>query len=353
MHHNHGYQYTEGRRREALTRCFFRACPYFGRLSITATVWAPTSLSFFFLGFHFPVGAVGMSLLPRSWGGQWSVRSQLAPAAHAVPPWVAFGARRIPSPPITLPSVRLTRVTGRSMVSATSRLHGAIIEQYHPCSQPQKLLFKSSLRGPKYSERRCWRPDVRPQKVRQYRISRGYHWMAKGMRLIYFSCRCETSPTRCDWLGRRGGRERDDGLRNGQADARPSDDAGRSTSHSQYEAWRWPRADPTGTFVWLCIELRNSPNLRRVVTATDPFPSRTMSTCSRRTHHRRCHRRLRPVRGARQRLGIRITCSRRLYGHESGLRQNWRLQPRSHQVDHLRRLSRPRAQADGPRGLLR
>lgn len=91
-------------------------------------------------------------------------------------------------------------------------------------------------------------------------------------KVILVSCRCETSPTRCDWLGCRGGRERDDGLRNGQADARPSDDAGRSASHSQYEAWRRPRADPTGTFVWLCIELRNSPNLRRAVTVTDPFP---------------------------------------------------------------------------------
>jgi hypothetical protein len=130
----------------------------------------------FFLGFHFPGGRrrdEPAALISGAGSGRSEAR--LAPAAHAVPPWVAFGARRIPSPPITSSSVRLTRVTGRSMVSATSRLYGAIIEQYHPCSQPQKLLFKSSSRGPKYSERRCWRLHVRPQKVRLY--LRNFTWL--------------------------------------------------------------------------------------------------------------------------------------------------------------------------------
>jgi hypothetical protein len=76
--------------------------------------------------------------------------------------------------------------------------------------------------------------------------------------------------------------------------------------------------------------------------------TRATSTCSRRTRHRRCRQRqpLRLVHGGRQRLGTRTTCSQRWYGRVSASRQKIRLRPRSHQVDHLGRLIRPRARVD-------
>lgn len=70
---------------------------------------------------------------------------------------------------------------------------------------------------------------------------------------------------------------------------------------------------------------------------------RAISTCSRQIRRQKCLQRPRLVHGVRQRLGTRTTCSQRWCGRASGSRQKRRLQPpRSHQVDHLGRLSRPR-----------
>ena len=130
--------------------------------------------------------------------------------------------------------------------------------------------------------------------------------------------RCKTPSTGRDWLRGRGGWERDDRLYNGQADARASDDAGRSASYSEHETRGGHRADPAGT----SVGTRSIAAPRQLVVTIGWI--RATNTCLRQTRHRKCRQPVRQVGGTRRYLGIHITCSQRWCGHGSGSRQNWR-----------------------------
>jgi hypothetical protein len=113
-----------------------------------------------------------------------------------------------------------------------SHNHGALSTLSPSSSRPQESSSKSSSREPKYLARHYWRPPDKLQKVCPHVW---FHVTATRWLKALLFCRCKTQPTGRDWLRGRGGWERDDGLFNRQADARASDDAGRSAPYFEYK----------------------------------------------------------------------------------------------------------------------
>lgn len=81
-----------------------------------------------------------------------------------------------------------------------------------------------------------------------------------------------------------------------------------------------------GEAVERILQVRPSVRTLSIAAPSQRFVDRITNICSKLTRRRKRHPQMRQRDGGRRYLGIHTTCSQRWCGHESGSRQNWRLQ---------------------------